>query len=371
MFGSGSAGISTRDSIFLGSDASSLQEDVEILQQQCEGKGVVRLDPDERRMQEIFAAYRLTGVTVFKEATPGHQQNTDKDNASNKRYTKNRLGIRFETSTLGRYFEPYYVILVCVEKQEGDKVEKKFHVYKHTIPHWLPLKDWERKYLNRDMGTFVRRVSDHLQAFIRRREGLRQLRLGYSPATLAPPPPSPSSPSEQDPAPVSNSMLSTGIALRSKDAAVREIYLAIDRPHDLFYQYHRHRLEQVETSGGEPAKSFGSSMFGSQVSMLLDEYSGLDSELADIGLAKLRDRLRYLENYWIATIDIFYDDLLSPLPSRVKVKLISDSEKALSPAQEADLGVRKKQLEHQWQKILLAEDSLLRAMAKITLVVVT
>ncbi|KAG0262380.1 hypothetical protein DFQ27_002362 [Actinomortierella ambigua] len=343
------------------------QEELEIAE--GEGKGVVRLDPDERRMQEIFAAYRLTGVTIFKETTPAHQQSTDGDNTSSKRYTKNRLGVRFETSTLGRYFEPYYIILVCVEKQEGDKVVKRFHVYKHTIPHWLPLKDWERKYLNRDIGTLVRKVSDHLQAFIRRREGLRQLRLAYSPATLAPPPPPPSPLPEDEPTPISHSMVSTGIALRSKDAPVREIYLAIDRPQDLFYQYHRHRLEQVEESGGEPASSSGSSMFGNQVSMLLDEYSGLDSELADMNLAKLRDRLRYLEDFWIATIDIFYDDLLSPLPTRVKVQLIIDSEKGLSPAQELDLGSRKRQIEHQWQKILLAEDSLSRAMAKITLLV--
>ncbi|KAG0228157.1 hypothetical protein BGW41_003527 [Actinomortierella wolfii] len=337
-----------------------------------EGKGVVRLDPDERRMQDIFAAYRLTGVTIFKEATPErHYRKSERDNGSDKRLTKSRLGIRFETSTL-----------VCVEKQTGDRREK-FKVYKHTIPHWLPLKDWERKYLNRDMITFVRKVSDHLQAFIRRREGLRQLRLGFSPATLAPPRPSPSSQPPEEEGKESSTdnsseekMMSTGIALRSKDAAVREIYLAVDRPHDLFFHYHRHLFERAEkgretTSGSSHDPHFSSdssTLFGSNVSKILDGYgSGSEDNISELSQSKLRDRLKYLEHYWIATIDIFYDDLLSPLPTRVKVRLIAQSTEGLTPEQELNLDNQTRRIESQWQKILLAEDSLSRALSKIAL----
>ncbi|KAF9896616.1 hypothetical protein BX616_007101, partial [Lobosporangium transversale] len=61
-------------------------------------------------------------------------------------------------------------------QKEGDML----YVYKHTIPHWIPLQEVEKRYLNRDVNvggvhnprgkTFTRIISEYLQEYVAQRE---------------------------------------------------------------------------------------------------------------------------------------------------------------------------------------------------------
>ncbi|CAG8634910.1 6186_t:CDS:2 [Cetraspora pellucida] len=98
-----------------------------------------------RECEEFLRAYRLTGKTIFT-------------------LKENRVGLRFETFYGGQYREPYYVILS--QDEENDQLS----VFKHTIPHFIPLNELESDYLNKDLDKFVNSLHDYLQAFVTRRE---------------------------------------------------------------------------------------------------------------------------------------------------------------------------------------------------------
>ncbi|CAG8665254.1 18592_t:CDS:2, partial [Racocetra persica] len=98
-----------------------------------------------REYEEFLRAYRLTGKTIFS-------------------LKENRVGLRFETFYGGKYREPYYVIL------SQDKENGQLSVFKHTIPHFIPLNELESDYLNEDIDKFVNSLHDYLQAFVTRRE---------------------------------------------------------------------------------------------------------------------------------------------------------------------------------------------------------
>ncbi|KAF9433269.1 hypothetical protein BGZ76_009674 [Entomortierella beljakovae] len=136
-------------------------------------KPTVKSDKDQKRMRDILMAYRLTGVTLFdaKEFESGQWSNY---NMTGFPTGSREIGIRFETFANGKYHEPYYVMIQRSNERQNDnggsEGEDQLVISKHTIPHWIPLRDIERRYLNKDMGTFVRIVFEQLQEVVSTRE---------------------------------------------------------------------------------------------------------------------------------------------------------------------------------------------------------
>ncbi|CAO3565260.1 unnamed protein product [Mortierella alpina] len=193
--------------------ASALQGDIDILREallsmetrrdallehiEQEEKGIIEdtisfappastvADREQKRMQDIMMAYRLTGVTIFN---PEDLEEQDPYLVNNDGALKGpkQVGIRFETFANAKYHEPYYVILTKVPagstatdriadeerpSQDGPLNVATLHIAKHTIPHSIPLRELERRYLNRDMSTFTHKLSEHLQTHVAAREG--------------------------------------------------------------------------------------------------------------------------------------------------------------------------------------------------------
>ncbi|RIA99436.1 Cenp-O kinetochore centromere component-domain-containing protein [Glomus cerebriforme] len=107
-------------------------------------------DNKEREYEEILKAYRLTGKTIFP-------------------VKDDRIGLRFETFHGAKYHEPYYIILN--QNQENEQL----NVFRHTLPHFIPLDELEATYLNKDMHKFANEIGDYLQAFVTRREEFNTL----------------------------------------------------------------------------------------------------------------------------------------------------------------------------------------------------
>ena len=105
----------------------------------------------KRAEEDALAAYRLAGKSVFL---------VDDD----------KVGIRFETFYQGAFFESYYVIL-AMDPESGEP-----SVFRHSLPHFLPLADLEEAYLASNIATFVEKVSDVLHAFVARREHVKALK---------------------------------------------------------------------------------------------------------------------------------------------------------------------------------------------------
>ncbi|KAF0470300.1 centromere protein O-like [Gigaspora margarita] len=101
-----------------------------------------------RECDKFLKAYRLTGKTIFS-------------------LKENQVGLRFETFYGGKYREPYYVFLS--QDEENDQL----NIFKHTIPHFIPLNELESDYLNKDIDKFINTLDDYLQAFVTRREETR------------------------------------------------------------------------------------------------------------------------------------------------------------------------------------------------------
>lgn len=155
-------------------------------------------------------AYRLTGVTLFNGDEFDHQDWSQYDVDDILEGPKD-AGIRFDTFALGtfffplhsarfdfehrilplflrcgeltrrvtfffncglidigRYYEPYYIMLRTTpigtrnnpQNLDDDEepqldIKKTFEIVKHTIPHWIPLRELEKRYLNRDMSVSI------------------------------------------------------------------------------------------------------------------------------------------------------------------------------------------------------------------------
>ncbi|KAI7823055.1 Cenp-O kinetochore centromere component-domain-containing protein [Gamsiella multidivaricata] len=139
---------------------------------------IVNDDKGQKKMQEIIMAYRLTGITIFN-ANEIEDDMWSKYRMDDFPAAPKEIGIRFETFANASYHEPYYVMIRNkeisrrVDKQEGRNNQKSritLQVFNHTVPHWVPLREIERKYLNRDITMFIRIISEHLQEIVGERE---------------------------------------------------------------------------------------------------------------------------------------------------------------------------------------------------------
>ncbi|KNC49538.1 uncharacterized protein AMSG_05566 [Thecamonas trahens ATCC 50062] len=122
-----------------------------------EGDALEKLQDDvaqrvgERADEDLLQAYRLAGKSVFPVGD-------------------DKLGIRFETFYQGAFFESYFVIL-ALDEEAG----KPPSVFRHTLPHFLPLDAVASEFLGKSVATFIEKVSDLLHAFVARREHVRVL----------------------------------------------------------------------------------------------------------------------------------------------------------------------------------------------------
>ncbi|KAG0328745.1 hypothetical protein BGZ99_004605 [Dissophora globulifera] len=107
-------------------------------------------DKGHQRMHDIVMAYRLTGVTIF-DPNELEESNWSEYNIEDFPSAPKEVGIRFETFANAGYHEPYYV-LITKETNAQDGSLSKLRISKHTIPHWIPLREIAKKHLNRDLS---------------------------------------------------------------------------------------------------------------------------------------------------------------------------------------------------------------------------
>ncbi|KAI9279707.1 Cenp-O kinetochore centromere component-domain-containing protein [Umbelopsis sp. AD052] len=79
------------------------------------------------------------------------------------------VGIRLETYYASKFREPFYLLI----NQETRDAELR--IAKHTIPHFIPLRELEKKFLNVDMDCLLHVLEDFVQAFVSRREQIIEI----------------------------------------------------------------------------------------------------------------------------------------------------------------------------------------------------
>ncbi|KAG0208643.1 hypothetical protein BGX28_000451 [Mortierella sp. GBA30] len=348
---------------------SSLETRRNVLLQQIEmeEKGIIEdsaslappattVDKHQRQMQDIMMAYRLTGVTIFdpKEFEDEDQElyGYDRDGSQGLK----QIGIRFETFAHAKYHEPYYVLLTkqtpaapvsmdsMDESQSNDTPRNRatLQISKHTIPHWIPLRDLERRYLNRDMSTFTRRLSDYLQAFVKRRENINHVIKDLSEASATFP-----GAGTLDHSSVPH------IVSQSQDSAIRDVVLFCFQYQIIFKLYNRQKAKK------EHAKE-----------------RRRDMDIDDHPQQKLQETEEETkeENMDLQTeavngpplsvhIHLVYDDLTSTRPTDVHVRFSKGNEMVRTETMSSS-SYHSQQA--QWVHFLSSEDSLVEAIARIS-----
>jgi len=79
------------------------------------------------------------------------------------------VGIRLETFYSSKFREPFY-LLISQETRDDE-----LRIAKHTIPHFIPLRELEKKFLNVDMDSLLHVLEDYVQAFVSRREQIIEI----------------------------------------------------------------------------------------------------------------------------------------------------------------------------------------------------
>jgi len=97
----------------------------------------------KRKLVDLCDAYRLTGISVVSQETK-------------------QTCFRCETFFNSRYHEPYYV--------EVELKDNTLKIHKHTLPYFIPIDTISQQYLNSDIKKFFMVISEHLNAFVARRE---------------------------------------------------------------------------------------------------------------------------------------------------------------------------------------------------------
>ncbi|KAF9180159.1 hypothetical protein BGZ51_006413 [Haplosporangium sp. Z 767] len=357
--------------------SSALQDDIDILRQELssmeakrdallkrieeEEKGMAEdtaslvpppistSEKDQRRTQDILMAYRLTGVTIFND-DEFDQQDLSMNGADEIPARPKRVGIRFETFAQAKYHESYYVMLAkTAPTQDSEETEGGvgssatgnrgiLHIVKHTIPHWIPLRDIERRYLNRDMSTFTHKVSDYLQAFVGRRENINRLLQDLSAASSTYPGANPDT-MEQTTIPY--------LKCQSQDAAIRDVVLFFYRYDTLLKLFNRRRAKQARVADKE----------------------NLDMEIDETpqGQEPNKEENLDLENtsgpHLSAHVHLVYDDITTTRPTHVDVKFSSGNNSIFIDALPATDPQREQHV--QWEQLLRTEYSLVEAIARI------
>ncbi|KAF9902364.1 hypothetical protein EC991_004996 [Linnemannia zychae] len=347
---------------------AALQGDIEILRQECEQieqeeqsieedhpsppqpVPTIENDKEQRRLQDILMAYRLTGVTLFN-SDEFDQQDWSLYDVDDILEGPKDAGIRFDTFALGKYYEPYYIMLRSAPKDKENELQNDedqlnnrkstFEITKHTIPHWIPLRETEKHYLNRDMSTFTRNISDYLQAFVTRRENIIQIikdftlddSLFKAAATSVT-----AAVAEGEEAAHGLTSLPI-ISCQAKDAAIRDVVLSCFRYNTLFALYNRRQAREqkrlAKNSTKDPSthrSGFPSSTNTTNISKLLGGHdlamdidtendSNVEETEEQRELKEDLDLLRTPEPIILSVeIHLIYDDLQSTTPTRADIQ---------------------------------------------------
>uniref|UniRef100_A0A6S8DW37 Centromere protein O n=1 Tax=Aplanochytrium stocchinoi TaxID=215587 RepID=A0A6S8DW37_9STRA len=142
-----------------------------------------------RKLINIHNAYRLSGVSLFS------IQETSTNSCA-----PDMLGVRWDASHRGSYMDRFYIIFRVVSKAQSsdgkligsnknkekqktrDGMGKKFIIYRHSLPHFVPVKElWKES----DFRTYVKLIGTYLNAFVARREQVAELSSKYACDELA------------------------------------------------------------------------------------------------------------------------------------------------------------------------------------------
>jgi centromere protein O len=81
-----------------------------------------------------------------------------------------RISVRFDTGFGEEKCESYYCVLT------SSSATDKLHVTEHSIPFFLPLRELEKAHLATSPRVFIDYVGDILQAYVSRREQVREVK---------------------------------------------------------------------------------------------------------------------------------------------------------------------------------------------------
>ncbi|KAF9124636.1 hypothetical protein BGW39_008062 [Mortierella sp. 14UC] len=304
-------------------------------------------DQEQKRLQDILMAYRLTGVTLFN-GSEFDQQDWSQYDVDDILEGPKDAGIRFDTFALGKYFEPYYIMLRTTPKDkeinpqndEDDQLDNRtttFEIAKHTIPHWIPLRETEKRYLNRDMSTFTRSISDYLQAFVARRENIIQIienftldeslfKAAVKTVTAAA--------AEGETAAQGLVSLPT-ITCQAKDAAIRDVVLSCFRYNTLFTLYNRRQAREQKNMAEKSVKDanalgsgFSSTTTTTDIPKFLRDHD-LDMDID----TDINNNVEEAEEQREQKEDLDLLRLLEPTTLSVQIHLIYDDPQSSTPTQ--------------------------------------
>lgn len=122
---------------------------------------------------DLMLAHRLAGASIFR---------TQAGVAGAAGGGAGLVGLRFDTSHQGQFFERYYALLKPARRPGQTH---SMRLQRHTFPHFVPL---ERLFAEHghDLGEFLRLATAYLRAFVTRREQMKQVLAGAgAPASVS------------------------------------------------------------------------------------------------------------------------------------------------------------------------------------------
>ncbi|KAG0348119.1 hypothetical protein BG004_006022 [Podila humilis] len=336
-------------------------------------------------MLDILMAYRLTGMTIFTEEEHDEhlsqlelsgENNDGLHNSSRPPSKRKQIGIRIDTFALARYFEPYYIMLSIQDRKKNNEAldtNATLEITKHTIPHWIPLRDFATRYLNRDMKTFTQRVSEYLQAFVVRRENISKILKDFSSAAESLP--------KEEKDPLNTTTSSTvqqqqqqqqqqrpNIIVQSKDAAIQDVVLYITHFNILFKLYNRQVIKQRRQEAKTKLALAPTTITSSGLSRLLSDHNLMDMDIDDndsetnnahSNNADLLQELTSSEEIHSVQIRLVYEDLTTTRPTKAYIRFRGSYESEVS------VDLWRTPLLPEWKRVLLEESSLAEAFASI------
>ncbi|KAK9463124.1 uncharacterized protein V1516DRAFT_663155 [Lipomyces oligophaga] len=96
----------------------------------------------------LESLYRLSGVTTFTVVDPTPRVVDKMGHES----TRELTGVRIECFALSKFESPHYIIL------ERDPISNSYRLFQHTVPLSIPIQKLATRYLNRNLGLFVRKI---------------------------------------------------------------------------------------------------------------------------------------------------------------------------------------------------------------------
>ncbi|CAK9233979.1 unnamed protein product [Sphagnum troendelagicum] len=81
-----------------------------------------------------------------------------------------QISVRFDTGFGDEKYESYYCVLT------SSSATDKLHVTEHSIPFFLPLRELEKAHLTTSPKVFIDYIGDILQAYVSRREQVREIK---------------------------------------------------------------------------------------------------------------------------------------------------------------------------------------------------